>query len=186
MSKIITKDSIRKRLLIKRKGLGQDVISKKSAEIFENLLKIDKFLHAKSILLYLPINNEVETRKILDYSRSKDQEIYLPAYFNGKWVCSKFDSETDLISGPYGTMQQPKKSGQIEGNLDLAIVPGVGFSNTFVRLGYGKGVYDRLLSESSATKIGLGFEFQILEDIPFEPHDLKMDFVVTNRGVLSV
>jgi len=53
-----------------------------------------------------------------------------------------------------------------------------------VRLGYGKGVYDRLLSKSNALKIGLSYDFQVLEKLPKEKHDLEIDILVTEARIL--
>lgn len=69
---------------------------------------------------------------------------------------------------------------------DIVIVPGLGFSRDGKRIGRGKGFYDRYLEKSSAVKIGLAFEMQIKEDIPSDPHDVKMDFVVTNHNVYEI
>ncbi len=184
MTKLVSKDSIRKTLIKGRKSLSGDEISQKSSKIFKNLLKIDAIATKKRVLLYLPINNEVETAEILAYFKNMGAEIYLPGYFDGQWLCLKFVQETDLIAGPFGTLQ-PKYGDTIEGGLDLAIIPAVGFSKSLIRLGYGNGVYDRLLSDSRALMVGLAYDFQIVDYLPAKPHDLRMNFVVTNSGVLA-
>jgi len=181
----VSKNSIRKSLILRRKNLSDKEISLKSAQIFNNLLKIDKVLTSKKVLLYLPINNEVETAEILDYFKNKESEIYLPAYFDCDWVFSRLITESDLITGPFGTLQ-PKDRGIFEDDLDLAIIPGVGFSRNLIRLGYGKGLYDKLLADSGLLKVGLGYDFQIVDNLPLEQHDLRMDFVVTDLDILSV
>jgi 5-formyltetrahydrofolate cyclo-ligase len=68
----------------------------------------------------------------------------------------------------------------------IIIVPGLGFTSDGKRLGRGKGFYDRYLEHSSVIKIGIGFEMQIEEDIPTDPHDVKMDFVVTDHRILKI
>jgi 5-formyltetrahydrofolate cyclo-ligase len=66
---------------------------------------------------------------------------------------------------------------------EVVIVPGLGFSPDGKRLGRGKGFYDRYFEKSSVLKIGIAFEMQILNDIPTETHDMKMDFVVTDQQI---
>ncbi len=66
--------------------------------------------------------------------------------------------------------------------IDLTFVPGLAFDRAGHRLGYGKGYYDRLLAQSpKCVKIGLGFSFQIVERLPSESHDIRLDGVVTEK-----
>ena len=69
---------------------------------------------------------------------------------------------------------------------NIIIVPGLGFSTDGKRLGRGKGFYDRYLEKSSAIKIGIAFEMQIKADIPTDPHDVVMNFVVTDHNVIEI
>jgi 5-formyltetrahydrofolate cyclo-ligase len=62
---------------------------------------------------------------------------------------------------------------------DLVLVPGMAFDLHGDRLGRGRGFYDRLLAEASGVKCGVGYDFQLLEKIPAEPHDAKVDFIFT-------
>lgn len=64
--------------------------------------------------------------------------------------------------------------------IELIIVPAVAFDRHGNRVGRGKGYYDRLLSDSKATKIGVGYDFQLIEEgIDTDPHDVQMDMVIT-------
>lgn len=65
----------------------------------------------------------------------------------------------------------------------IIIVPGLGFGADGERLGRGKGFYDRYLENHDVIKIGVGFEIQMLSDLPMDPHDIKMDFVVTDKCI---
>lgn len=70
--------------------------------------------------------------------------------------------------------------------IDLIFVPGVAFDRHGNRLGHGKGFYDRLLARTvSAVKIGLGFSFQLVDDLPREPHDVLLDVVITENETLD-
>ena len=70
--------------------------------------------------------------------------------------------------------------------LDLIIVPAVAFDRRGNRLGRGKGFYDRLLQKAKCPKIGIAYHFQLLDEIPAEPHDIPMDKIITEQGILSI
>ena len=67
--------------------------------------------------------------------------------------------------------------------IELVVVPAVAYDRQGNRLGRGKGFYDRLLATTRATKIGVAYEFQIVDEIPCEPHDVKMDMVISQSGI---
>lgn len=70
--------------------------------------------------------------------------------------------------------------------LELIVVPAVAYDRRGNRLGRGKGFYDRLLAETRATKVGVGFEFQILDSVPTEEHDVPMDIVISPSGCIVI
>ncbi|MBR2476274.1 MAG: 5-formyltetrahydrofolate cyclo-ligase, partial [Bacteroidaceae bacterium] len=70
------------------------------------------------------------------------------------------------------------------GLIDLIIVPGVAFDRNLNRLGRGKGYYDRLLTNSNAYFIGIGYDMQVVDSITTEPHDIKMNCIITEREIL--
>jgi len=69
--------------------------------------------------------------------------------------------------------------------IDLVIVPGVVFDKNLNRIGFGKGYYDKILNrlKPSAKKVALAHDFQVLEDIPAEEHDVKMDMIITEKNI---
>ena len=75
--------------------------------------------------------------------------------------------------------------GCVRHDLDLIIVPGLGFDSECRRLGRGAGYYDRLLSESRAYKVGFCFDEQLLDEVCTEEHDVRMDCVVTERQAIG-
>jgi len=70
-------------------------------------------------------------------------------------------------------------------DIDLAFIPGLAFSEDGLRLGYGKGVYDRLLTNTKALKFGVCFDFQIIDNFSSESHDLRVDFIITERRIIK-
>ena len=68
-------------------------------------------------------------------------------------------------------------------NIELIIVPGVAFSRKGARVGRGKGFYDRLLADSTAVKVGVAYDFQLVDDIDIEAHDVPVDIVITDKNI---
>ena len=97
---------------------------------------------------------------------------------------SQLNSFEDLRPGALGVLE-PSPEQRIAltpESFDLVIVPGVAFDRFGGRLGYGKGYYDRFLDQTSAFRLALAFDFQLLETVPTEMHDVPMDGILTENG----
>lgn len=89
----------------------------------------------------------------------------------------------------YGAFHIEEPSGNdIEdiGNIELIVVPAIAYDRKGNRVGRGKGYYDRLLSKTKATKIGIGYDFQLVDEIDVDQHDIKMDFIITQSTTITV
>jgi 5-formyltetrahydrofolate cyclo-ligase len=95
------------------------------------------------------------------------------------------DLAGDIAAGKFGVREPAARCAEIPPEMiDLALVPGIAFDLGGHRLGRGKGFYDRLLANISGVKCGVGYDFQLLEKIPAEPHDAKVNYILTPaRGV---
>jgi 5-formyltetrahydrofolate cyclo-ligase len=71
-------------------------------------------------------------------------------------------------------------------DIELIVVPGIAYDRRGNRVGRGKGYYDRLLTSTRATKIGVGYDFQLVDEIDAEPHDVLMDVIVTEHELIHV
>lgn len=183
----ITKKDLRQKLLAKRLGLTPREAEDKRTAIFKKIVESSLLAHTKKVSCYIPINNEVDTKPIINFLVEAGVEVYLPKYFEetDEYRLAQFRGWSDLEKGPLGILE-PKSGGTIDvGKIDLAFLPGVAFDKKGMRLGYGKGVFDRLFAKSGAKRVGLAYEFQIVDVIPKEIHDLKMDFVVTEERLLD-
>ena len=102
---------------------------------------------------------------------------------------SVFKLERDFISG-FGGIPEPKKDNSTAAQalvLDQMVwlIPGVGFDGHGRRLGRGKGHYDRILQETRGTKIGIAYEWQIVQEIPVGQHDVYMDYIISDKQCLT-
>jgi|SRR3989344_5670337 len=173
-------------LLGKRLKLPDAEVRDKSSLIAKRILDLEAVRNANNVCVYVAIKNEVKTRKIIDFLIFAKKRVFLPKFDpTVGYVFSEFRGWENLEEGP-AHIPQPKGSVYAgRGDIDLAIVPGIAFDRRGVRLGYGKGVYDRLLASSGATRIGLAYDFQIVDELPQEAHDLICDIVVTEERIIA-
>lgn len=187
-----TKAEIRKRILEVRKSLTVNEIEVKSEAILQNVLKTPEYIEADNILLYADHNNEVMTRGIFDDAVMRNKRVYFPKSdrFTNTMVFYRTTSPAQLEKGFMG-IPEPKENIQLRyrfcANEDtLVILPGVAFDTAGFRIGYGKGFYDKFLSSKrQLSTMALAFACQIVEELPREAHDIKMDKIVTEEIIYS-
>ncbi|MEX2028368.1 MAG: 5-formyltetrahydrofolate cyclo-ligase [Candidatus Curtissbacteria bacterium] len=181
------KKEVRQRLLDERLRLSEGDVDKKSRLIVKKLIESDIFMLESKICVYLPIKNEVDTKEILNFLLEAGTQVYLPkSYGSDQYKLNRFTSWNDLEAGPYD-IKQPKDDDTIGvGQIGVALVPGVAFDTTGRRLGYGRGVYDRLFAKSEAILVGLAYGFQVVDELPHFDHDLRMNTIVTEERILKI
>lgn len=184
------KDVIRKELIEKRKKMSKKEVLEKSKQIKKLLFEIDEFKKASTILFYVSYGNEVYTHDMVKECLSNRKKVVVPFTDkeNRRLILSKLGSWSDLAKGAYNILE-PKKEKIDEVSIfdiDLIIVPGVGFDEHGCRMGHGVGYYDDLLKDSTnMVHIGLAFEKQIVDRIPTEKHDASMDKIITEKRIIE-
>jgi len=144
--------------------------------------------------LYFPINNEISPFAFINYLQKKKVTLSLPIIDkkNNSIKFKKWIPNDELIRGPFGTME-PKKT-QIFVFPQILVVPLLSFDRKFYRLGYGGGFYDKSISHLKKyfkkekkffITIGLAYSNQEEKKIPREKHDMKLDYIITEKDVLS-
>lgn len=181
---MITKTDIRKKIR-DLKVLITEVDRLAAADsVFDRLEQTAAFMLADNILMYHSLPDELETVRFLKKWSGK-KRFFLPRVAGVNLELLPYD-ETHLAEG-YGHIQEPTGNEvfPIE-KIEVIIVPGVAFDRKGRRLGRGKGFYDRLLGESKAIKIGVGYEFQLVDEVPSEAHDVPMDIVITEKATIII
>lgn len=182
----IRKQTIRKEILSKLKLQKKQERINKSRRIQKKLFNLPEFRQAKIIMFYLSSEFEVDTLNMIKKAIKLDKKIAVPVISSDKadMVVSLVSGVTsELEVGPYG-IKQPKarylKPIPPE-QLDLAVVPGVAFDDKGMRLGRGKGCYDRFLEAKSdeTHTLGLAFTFQIVKNLPYNRHDHPVEQVIS-------
>jgi 5-formyltetrahydrofolate cyclo-ligase len=162
-----------------------------SQAICERFASLPEYAAARTVMMYVDVRNEVRTRPFLPAALAQGKRMVVPYCVDGELELFPLESLDELAVASFGLLEPkpelrllPQKRVEPE-ELDLVMVPGVAFDRQGGRIGHGKGYYDRLLRRvrPDAPLIGIAFECQIFAEIPMLPHDVRMDKVITERGV---
>jgi 5-formyltetrahydrofolate cyclo-ligase len=137
---------------------------------------------ARRVLFYAGLPDEPDLTALLEAGWREGKSIALPRYDSagGQYSAAVICSAADLAPGRFGVLEPNAGCPLIPLNqLDLVFVPGVAFDFTGRRLGRGKGFYDRLLAEVRGHKCGVAFDQQIVAAVPEEPHDIRVNSILT-------
>lgn len=153
---------------------------RKSLSVWEKVERDEVFQQAETVLAYWSMDDEVYTHDFVKrWAGSKT--LLLPCVKGDELELRYFDGEERLQPGEGYAIPEPVGELFADwGKIDLILVPGVAFDKFGNRLGRGKGYYDKVLKQTGAYKLGVCFDFQLVERVPVEPHDVKMDRVVAS------
>ena len=143
---------------------------------------------AHTILFFAPLPDELDVWPLLEKFSAAKKICALPAFnpatqtYGARIV---FNPATDIVTGKFGVREPTADCPEIPlAHFDLALVPGMAFDMAGNRLGRGRGFYDRILAAVSGVKCGVAHNFQLMQKIPAEAHDAKVNFIFTPaRGV---
>jgi len=137
---------------------------------------------ATSVLCFAPLPGEPDITLLIDDALHANKTVALPRYdaSSKDFVAAKISARSQCISGAFDALEPDAGCPVIPLNqLDLALVPGVAYDFTGRRLGRGKGFYDRLLAGVRGHKCGVAFDAQIIAAVPEEPHDMRVNSILT-------
>jgi len=192
MKELQTKDAVRRQMRARRKALTPEECERAAKAVCAKLHgdctiaeTIDPFDGGGAIAVYLASPDEIDLSEfILELLKCK-ATVVAPRWNGETYELAKVKglSDADLRRGPMNILEPAEADIVPLAEVEMWIVPGLAFTNDGKRLGYGGGWYDRILASASkwSNKIGVAHEFQIVDDLPHEPHDVKMDDVVTDN-----
>lgn len=173
------KKDIRKNIIAHRKSLSRQDLVTKSSLICKRIIESDIYNKSKVIFCYSSINNEVLLDDLIQDIISKGKILAFPKVVNNNLIFYTVENFDKLQPGYYNILE-PVDCIKAP-TPDLVITPGVAFTKAGNRLGYGGGFYDRyFVKYPSVYKLGVAFDFQILEDLPLEEHDFILDEIIYN------
>ena len=180
---IMEKNEIRKKVKALRVMLSD--LEKRSAaeEVFARLEKTAAFILADRILMYHSLPDEVFTHDFLSKWHGR-KHFFLPRV-NGVNLDILPYEESRLELGSFHIEDLGRqRGGSFRNRIDCGAA--VAYDRKGNRLGRGKGFYDRLLGTTKATKVGIGYEFQLLDELPVEPHDVGVDIIITQNSTIVI
>ncbi len=155
-----------------------------SSVIAHKLLQLEGISSSRTILLYHSLPDEVSTHYMIKYLHSIEggsKRIILPVV-EGEYLTLKEYNPIEMEYG-YRNIMEPQGGKDVDpSEIELAVIPGVAFDSNCNRMGRGKGFYDKLLPYLKCPKIGLGYDFQIVEQIPCCNHDIPLNMVITESA----
>jgi len=185
------KTSLRKEKIQERNLISQnemDRVEKKTASLFMDMFSELKF---KKVSIYIPVHNEVPTKRIIQLIIGSNTKCFLPVInqdLNNKNMrFAEFNHETALVKNKFDISEPISGTFENASQLDLVVIPLVAFDNEGFRLGMGKGYYDFTFGTSKINRKplfwGLSYDFQKTDSCYPEDHDLKMEAVICPSGV---
>jgi len=137
-----------------------------------------------SIGAYWPMGTELDTRPLLHRLYEKGLTCALPCVTSEGLLFRLWKPSLKLCKGKFGILEPPATSPLI--TPDVLLVPLLAFDKNGHRLGYGQGHYDHYLHHHKALTIGIGFKEQEIEEVPHQPHDYPLDYILTEGGVQAI
>ncbi|MGG7162931.1 5-formyltetrahydrofolate cyclo-ligase [Clostridium ihumii] len=180
------KKELRKKILALRDDLKSDEKEIMDDIIFSKLIKEKSFIDAKVVFLFVSYKSEVDTHRIIRYCFENDKVVCIPKVINKKdgMKALRITSFEDLKEGYKGILECDDDLEEISTcNIDLVIMPGAVFDVNYGRIGYGGGFYDKFLGnlEKDIFKIALCYDFQIVDEVPIENHDIKPNKIISDK-----
>ena len=180
------KSKLKESMLEKRNSLPKKEAAEYSSRIKTRLFNLEQYKKSKTIMFFVSFSNEVCTHEMIEESL-KNKTVIVPKVFHQEIEPSVIISFDNLVASRKFGILEPIETMKIAyKNIDLVIVPGIVFDQHGHRIGYGFGYYDKFLHKvPKAIKIGFAFDFQVVDKIPNEEHDIPVDMIVTEKSVIG-
>jgi 5-formyltetrahydrofolate cyclo-ligase len=179
------KGALREELRRRLRALSPEERGESSRLIRNACVGLPEWSRARVTGLFHPRSDEPDIWPLVEVAWAAGKTVTLPAYdaVRSVYRWSRVRGPQDLAPGRYGIAEPRAHCDPVDAeSLDLALVPGLGFSTDGGRLGRGRGFYDRLLVSFRGKGLGVAFDFQVLPQIPREDHDVRLDGVITPSG----
>ncbi|MFA5085716.1 MAG: 5-formyltetrahydrofolate cyclo-ligase [Candidatus Omnitrophota bacterium] len=180
------KHKIRKEIKHKFKAYSPLEKSEKSAIIRDKLFNEEEFKRARVVMFYVSLHDEVDTLIMIDEALKAGKRIAVPVILKEekRLIAGEIHNRLEDLESQHFGIYQPRQDRVEEvplDDIDLVVVPGVAFDKKNIRLGRGHGYYDRFLAglPKKTKTIGLAFDFQVLEYLPQDPHDVPVSRIIT-------
>lgn len=177
------KKEVRKKVRARLKMLSNEQKHEQAKLVFDQIEKLQAFNEAQEIMHYWSLSDEIPTHEYIQ-KWSETKRILLPVIKGENLIIKEFKGIKNMRPDPQFSIPEPVGPAILRPKPDIIIIPGVAFDCYCNRLGRGKGFYDRFLlkHQLNAKLIGVCFNEQIVQQVPVETHDFKLDMVFTQKN----
>lgn len=175
------KDELRRKYKALRAALSPEARSAADAALCQNTLALlGKYA---SFFIYLGFGSEADTHALIGRLLSVGKRVYLPRIEGDEMVAVRFSGDYAALKKNRLGISEP--TGQAySGDFDVVVAPLLAVNRRLYRLGYGGGYYDKFLSVGSALKVGLGYEFQLVDERFEDNWDVPLDMFIHDKGTV--
>ena len=170
------KEELRREFLRRRGEMKKEQVEAGSFCIEQRVLAMEEIRRAEDIFCYISFGKEAMTKGLLEKLHEGGKRVYVPSVSGREMRAVFWHPGMAMKRGAFG-IWEPVAAEQAAEKIDVALVPGAVFDRQGRRIGYGGGYYDRWLAEHPCFSVALAYDFQVLEEIPAEPHDRRMDAI---------
>ncbi|MGN0242675.1 MAG: 5-formyltetrahydrofolate cyclo-ligase [Lachnospiraceae bacterium] len=181
------KAKLRRRMIQQRYNLTSQQVYEDSNKIQEQVRVLLERKQPDLLLLYADYNQEVNTKKLFEYALTHHITAAYPRVEGEEMNFYPIIRWEEMAEGYRGILEPTGDAHVIPTKRSVVIVPGTAFDRGGNRMGYGGGYYDKYLARYQMMyRIGIAYDFQIVERVPVEPTDCRLDAIVTPDEVLQM
>ncbi len=175
----MNKQELRQSIRAKKRAMTEEEIVSRSAKLSELFLASAAYRNAKTIYGYLPYNQEVRTVPMLEQAMKDGKRVAVPKCYGEEMRFIYMDDLSKVEKG-YANIPEPIADEPVaDDKTALVLMPGMAFTKSGDRMGYGGGFYDKFLaSEPDHPTLALCYDFQMVESLPTEEYDIPVDCVL--------
>lgn len=177
-----TKQELRKYIKALKRSTHRETLDGYSNAICEAIMADTYVAEAKSVMAFYPLPDEPNIVPVLNQLLGLGKRVLLPAVVGDSIELRDFEGDESLRDGAYHIKEPVRPSSFNPQEIDVVLVPGMAFTAGGKRLGRGGGYYDRFLPKAGKSwKIGVAFPFQLLDDLPTDSYDQRVDSVIVGK-----
>ena len=180
---MMSKTELRSEYRRRRELLSEDTRDVLSGQAVSQLLSLPEIKNAKVIFCYISFGAELSTLALLESLLAAGKIVCVPHISGKEMLPMSFSGLKECTVGHFGILEPVGGRFLPQEEIDVCIAPGLAFDRRGNRLGYGKGYYDRFFASFKGVRIGLCFDFQIVDRVPAEDLDQELGLLVSERGI---
>ena len=179
---MLTKKEIRAKMLKKRGEMTKEQVKTLSKIIEEKVLSLKEIQNKQNFFIYNSFKNEVETSGIISALKKSGKTVSCPLV-NGETMLAVVPTCSDYFEDKFGV--KTPKNYVLAQNIEVAIIPLVACDKRKNRIGFGKGYYDKFLNDKTILKIGVCYNYQVVEKIENSAFDVPLDIIITETQIIK-